>query len=92
MQFTVIYSIDAFGRSQISVQEGVERRGTSIEDRTGESCLFQKPDSHSCCLNIIDVKISYSIVVLECTSGKHWLMKVLDFKIFFLYFILFNFF
>ncbi|XP_067050478.1 NLR family CARD domain-containing protein 3-like isoform X2 [Acropora muricata] len=25
---------DAFGRSQISVQEGVERRGTSIEDRT----------------------------------------------------------
>ncbi|XP_044178402.1 uncharacterized protein LOC122960334 isoform X1 [Acropora millepora] len=28
---------DAFGRSQISVQEGVERRSISIEDRTGEA-------------------------------------------------------
>ncbi|XP_015749493.1 PREDICTED: uncharacterized protein LOC107329298 [Acropora digitifera] len=28
---------DSFGRSQISVQEGVERRCTSIEDRTGSS-------------------------------------------------------
>ena len=58
----------------------MERRSTSIEDRAGEGCLFQTSDSRSCCLNIIDVKISYSIVVLDCTSGKYWLMKVLDFK------------
>ncbi|XP_015766114.1 PREDICTED: uncharacterized protein LOC107344942 [Acropora digitifera] len=32
---------DAFGRTQISVQEGVERRSTSIEDRTGSSDKVQ---------------------------------------------------
>ncbi|XP_067050488.1 uncharacterized protein [Acropora muricata] len=31
----------AFGRSQISAQEGVERRSTSIEDRTGSSVKDQ---------------------------------------------------
>ena len=34
-------SIDATSWGQTSVQEGVERRSPSIEDRTGESCLFQ---------------------------------------------------
>ncbi|KAK2546693.1 hypothetical protein P5673_033695 [Acropora cervicornis] len=33
--------IDTSGRSQISVQEGVERRGASIEDRTDSSGRLQ---------------------------------------------------
>ena len=36
----MIYLIGSSGRLQISVQEGVERRGAPLEDRTGES-LFQ---------------------------------------------------
>ena len=43
--------------------------------------VYFKRLSYSCCLNIIDVKIFHSIVLLGSTSGKYWLLKVLDFKL-----------
>ena len=66
----MIYFIGSSGRLQISGQEGVERRGASIEDRTGESCLFQMILigvllEYYCC------EIVHSIVLLDCTPGKY---------------------
>ena len=48
----------------------MERRGASIEDRTGESCSFQTILivvllEYYCC------EIVHSIVLLYCTPGKY---------------------
>ena len=55
-------------------------RGEAHPLKTEQVKVVYFKDSYSCCLNIIDVKIFHSILLLDCTSGKYWLMKILDFK------------
>ena len=47
----------------------------------GEAHPLKTEQVKGFCLSIIDVKIAHSIVLLDCTSGKYWLMKVLYFKL-----------
>ena len=79
VKLTVIFFIRFFWqKSHLSPERCGEEK--HIHWRQNRWKLFISNDSYSCCLSIIDVKIFHSIVLLDCTSGKYWLLKVLDFK------------